>query len=57
MINLKGGEDTEDMWTEMEIAKGLQDYLICIEMFIFAIAFNFAFTHKDYGIKSIQLIL
>ena len=57
MINLKGGEDTEDMWTEMEIAKGLQDYLICIEMFIFAIAFNFAFTHKDYGIKSIQFIL
>jgi len=54
-INLKGGEDTEDMWTESEIAKGLQDYLICIEMFIFAIAFNFAFTHKDYiGIKSIH---
>jgi hypothetical protein len=45
---LQGGDDNKDNWTESEIAKGLQDYLICIEMFIFAIAFNFAFTHKDY---------
>lgn len=55
---IQGGEDNKDSWTESEIAKGLQDYLICIEMFIFAIAFNFAFTHKDYiGITFFTILL
>ena len=35
-------------WSTDEIAKGLQDYLICIEMFIASIAFNIFFTYKDY---------
>ena len=35
-------------WSTDEIAKGLQDYLICIEMFLAAIAFNIYFTYKDY---------
>jgi hypothetical protein len=39
----------EANWTGGEIAKGLQDYLICIEMFFFAIAFNNYFSHKDYS--------
>ena len=53
---LQGSDDSKDNWTESEVAKGLQDYLICIEMFIFAIAFNFAFTHKDYiGIRFKEL--
>jgi len=26
----------------------LQDYLICIEMFVASIAFTYAFTHRDY---------
>lgn len=38
----------EHQWTNDEINKGLQDYLICIEMFVASIAFTFAFTHKDY---------
>eukprot|EP00597_Dinobryon_sp_UTEXLB2267_P004535 CAMPEP_0170062902 /NCGR_PEP_ID=MMETSP0019_2-20121128/3962_1 /TAXON_ID=98059 /ORGANISM="Dinobryon sp., Strain UTEXLB2267" /LENGTH=341 /DNA_ID=CAMNT_0010269181 /DNA_START=583 /DNA_END=1605 /DNA_ORIENTATION=+ len=37
-----------DQWTTKEIANGIQDYLICIEMFFASIAFTFAFTYKDY---------
>jgi hypothetical protein len=33
-------------WTNEEIAKGLQDYLICIEMFFAAFAITYAFTYK-----------
>lgn len=39
----------EDNWTVTEIASGLQDYLICVEMFLASIAFTFAFTHRDYA--------
>eukprot|EP01038_Epipyxis_sp_PR26KG_P017202 gene17202-23701_t len=39
-------------WTGNEIAKGLQDYFICIEMFFASIAFTLAFTYKDYVKKS-----
>lgn len=35
-------------WTVTEVSKGVQDYLICIEMFVASIAFSYAFTHKDY---------
>eukprot|EP00602_Paraphysomonas_sp_CaronLab_P000370 CAMPEP_0185034742 /NCGR_PEP_ID=MMETSP1103-20130426/24877_1 /TAXON_ID=36769 /ORGANISM="Paraphysomonas bandaiensis, Strain Caron Lab Isolate" /LENGTH=174 /DNA_ID=CAMNT_0027571521 /DNA_START=863 /DNA_END=1384 /DNA_ORIENTATION=+ len=35
-------------WTLEEINKGLQDYLICIEMFIAAMAFHFTFTYRDF---------
>lgn len=40
--------NTEDSWTVNEISKGLQDYLICIEMFFASIAFTIAFSYKDY---------
>lgn len=33
-------------WTNEEIAKGLQDYLICIEMFFASFAITYAFTYK-----------
>jgi hypothetical protein len=35
-------------WDVDDVANGLQDYLICIEMFCFAIAHSFTFTHKEY---------
>lgn len=35
-------------WTDEEVAKGIQDYSICIEMLIASFFFNFAFTYKDY---------
>lgn len=30
----------------------LQDYLICIEMFVASIAFNYTFTYREFVIKS-----
>lgn len=35
-------------WDKDDVANGLQDYLICIEMFCFAIAHAFTFTHTEY---------
>ena len=35
-------------WTSEAVAKGLQDYLICIEMFVAAIVHTFVFPHTDY---------
>ena len=35
-------------WTSEAVAKGLQDWLICIEMFIAAIVHTFVFPHTDY---------
>lgn len=35
-------------WAKEDVANGLQDYLICVEMFCFAIAHSFTFTHKEY---------
>jgi hypothetical protein len=35
-------------WDKNDVANGLQDYLICVEMFCFAIAHAFTFTHKEY---------
>jgi len=30
------------------VTSGLQDYLVCVEMFCFAIAHKFTFTHLEY---------
>jgi len=35
-------------WTEEAVAKGLQDWLICIEMFCAALVHTFVFPHTDY---------
>lgn len=35
-------------WTTEEVARGLQAYLICIEMFIAAVLHIFIFPHTDY---------
>jgi len=35
-------------WDVNDVANGLQDYLICVEMFCFAIAHSFTFTHLEY---------
>jgi hypothetical protein len=40
--------ETSNSWTVNEISKGLQDYLICIEMFFASLAFSYAFSYKDY---------
>eukprot|EP00521_Asterionellopsis_glacialis_P007106 CAMPEP_0195284920 /NCGR_PEP_ID=MMETSP0707-20130614/2942_1 /TAXON_ID=33640 /ORGANISM="Asterionellopsis glacialis, Strain CCMP134" /LENGTH=720 /DNA_ID=CAMNT_0040344329 /DNA_START=20 /DNA_END=2182 /DNA_ORIENTATION=+ len=35
-------------WNAGDIANGLQDYCICLEMVFFAIAHSFTFTHTEY---------
>jgi hypothetical protein len=35
-------------WSSEEVAKGLQAYLICIEMFVASIVHTFVFPHTDY---------
>lgn len=35
-------------WTGEEVANGLIDYCVCIEMVGFAIAHSFTFTYKEY---------
>jgi len=35
-------------WDKDDVANGVQDYLICVEMFCFAIAHSFTFTYKEY---------
>ncbi|GMH52344.1 hypothetical protein TrVE_jg1923 [Triparma verrucosa] len=35
-------------WGSEDVAKGIQDYLICIEMFIGAVVHQFVFHHGDY---------
>ena len=35
-------------WSSEDVAKGIQDYLICIEMFIGAIVHQYVFHHTDY---------
>jgi hypothetical protein len=47
--------NTSDMeWTSEDVAKGLQDYLICIEMFLAAIVHTFCFPHSEYSIPAVQ---
>ena len=35
-------------WSGDDVASGLQDYLVCVEMFCFAIAHAYTFTHLEY---------
>jgi len=41
-------DDANLDWTAEDVAKGLQDYLICIEMFGAAVLHMFVFPHTDY---------
>jgi len=37
-----------------DVAKALQDYLICIEMFVFAIVHIFVFPHSEYSPEAVE---
>jgi hypothetical protein len=37
-----------------DVAKGLQDYLICIEMFVAAIVHLFVFSHTEYDPQAVE---
>jgi len=41
-------------WTSEDVAKGLQDYLICIEMFVAAIIHIFVFPHTEYDPRAVE---
>jgi hypothetical protein len=41
-------------WTSEDVAKGLQDYLICIEMFVAAIVHAFVFPHNEYSPEAVE---
>jgi Organic solute transporter Ostalpha len=41
-----------DEYSAQDIANGLQDFIICIEMFIISIAHHFAFSYKPYEINA-----
>ena len=39
-------------WDAQNVAKGLQDLAVCVEMLAFAIAHNFTFSYRDYLLDS-----
>lgn len=41
-------------WTEEDVAKGIQDYLICIEMFVAAVVHSFVFPHTEYSPQAVE---
>jgi len=47
-INLSRCKCRGKEWSSEDVAKGLQDWLICIEMFCAAIVHTFVFPHTDY---------
>ena len=46
--NTMGDQIDGKEWSSEDVAKGLQDWLICIEMFCAAIVHTFVFPHTDY---------
>lgn len=45
---------TEKNWNPEDVAKGIQDYCICIEMFVAAIVHSFVFPHSEYSIAAVR---
>ena len=43
-----------DNWTKEDMAKAIQDYLICIEMFIAAVVHAFVFPHEEYSPQAVE---
>jgi hypothetical protein len=41
-------------YTPEDVAKGIQDYLICIEMFVAAIVHIFVFPHSEYSPEAVE---
>lgn len=44
----------EQNYTEEDAAKGIQDYLICIEMFVAALVHSFVFPHTEYLSQAVR---
>ena len=44
----------ERYWTSDDVAKGIQDYLICMEMFVAAVVHTFVFPHSEYSVAAVN---
>jgi hypothetical protein len=51
---IQGTENPFSVYTPDEVATGIQDFLICFEMFIAAIAHHFAFHYRDFSARDAQ---
>lgn len=40
--------DANQHWKAADVATGIQDYLVCVEMLFFAMAHTYTFTYKEY---------
>jgi hypothetical protein len=47
------GQQQEE-WSPEDVAKGIQDYLICMEMFVIAVVHTFIFPHSEYAPQAVQ---
>lgn len=47
-------QQQQQEWSPEDVAKGLQDYLICIEMFVAAIVHIFVFSHTEYDPQAVE---
>jgi Organic solute transporter Ostalpha len=41
-------------WSSDDVAKGIQDYLICMEMFIAAVVHTVVFPHSEYSVAAVR---
>lgn len=54
MIPNYKASNTDKRWDSEDVAKGIQDYCICIEMFVAAIVHSFVFPHSEYSIAAVR---
>ena len=54
MIPNYKASNTDKNWDSEDVAKGIQDYCICIEMFVAAIVHSFVFPHSEYSVAAVR---
>ena len=53
VLGIGGSSSHVAEWTPEDVAKGIQDYLICIEMFLAAVVHMFVFPHSEYSPQAV----
>ena len=56
-LKAEGVIDDVGTWTGDEVANGLIDYCICVEMVCFAIAHSFTFTYEEYLPSRVETVM
>jgi hypothetical protein len=54
MIPNYKASNTDKRLDSEDVAKGIQDYCICIEMFVAAIVHSFVFPHSEYSVAAVR---